>query len=67
MGSRYFGSALSLFLMLSFTATAKAEVINGIDEANYTNLLGPNSYRSPLVGTKTVTETLSVSPAELSQ
>lgn len=63
MGSRYIGTVLSLLLLLSFTTTAKAEVINGTDEANYTNLLGPNTYRSPLVGTKTVTETLSVSPA----
>ncbi|MBN8540430.1 MAG: PKD domain-containing protein [Deltaproteobacteria bacterium] len=63
MGSRYTSSVLSLFLLLSITITAKAEVINGTDQSNYTLLLGPNTYRSPLVGTKTTTESLSASPA----
>ena len=63
MGSRYLTSVLSVMLLFSFTAKANAEVITGIDDSNYTNLLGPNTFRSPLVGTRTATESLSVFPA----
>lgn len=73
VGSKSIASRFSRFLLtqtsalvaigIAFPQLSLAAPLNGMGEEDYVLLHGPKTYFSPLLGKKTATENLSVSPA----